>query len=132
MDRIREFFLLTASEQLLLMVASVLFAVFSVILRVRSFKASEAFARRLARGGLSRWSIERVAWALSVIESNRPGSGGCLPAALVGLAITDEPLELRFGVRDSKGSLEAHAWLECPDGRLLYVGENPDTFRQLQ
>lgn len=132
MDRIREFFLLTTSEQLLLVVASILFTVFSAILHVGSLRTSEAFAFRFARLGLSRWSVERVSWAVSVVESNRPGSGGCLPAALVGLALTDESLELRFGVRDCEASIEAHAWLECDDGRLVYVGEEPTEFRPLR
>lgn len=131
MDRIRKFLVLSTSEQVLLVIASVLFVAFSVTLRIGSLRASEAVARRLAGMGLSRWSVESADWALSVVESNRPGSGGCLPAAMVGLAITDERLELRFGVRESEASIEAHAWLKCADGRLLYAGEDPAEFRRL-
>ena len=131
MRRVRKFLALSASEESLLVVAAVLYAVFSVTLRVRSLDASEALARRLARWGLSRWPPEQVNWALSVVESTLPGSGGCLPAALVGLAVSDGLLELRIGVRDTAMSIEAHAWLECGDGRLIYAGANPAEFRRL-
>jgi hypothetical protein len=131
MGRVRRFLALSANEQLLLVVSGFLFAVFSITLRVGTLRANEAFARWLKEVGLCRWSLETVQWALSVVESNRPGSGGCLPAAMVGLAITDELLELRFGVRDDKASIEAHAWLECAEGQLLYVGLKPSEFRRL-
>ena len=131
MDRVRKFLVLSASEKLLLVVAGVLFSVFSVTLRVGSLEASEVFARRLARLGLSRWSVEKAEWAFSVIESCRLESGGCLPAAMVGLAIIDDLPELRIGVRAGEATIEAHAWLECTDGKLLYMGDDPTEFRRL-
>lgn len=131
MSRIRKFLGLSASDQLLLVVAGILFVVFSVVLRVGSLRTSEAVARRLAESGLARWPVESVDWALLVVESSFPGSGGCLPAALVGLTISDESLELRIGVRNSETSIEAHAWLKSAEGQLLYVGEEPLEFRQL-
>lgn len=132
MGHVRKFLALSTSEQLLLVVAGVLFTVFSATLRVGSFGASKLLARRLAGLGLARWSVENVDWALSVVESYLPGSGGCLPAALVGLAITDEFLELRLGVREGEASFEAHAWLTCADGRQLYAGVDPTEFRRLE
>lgn len=132
MKRVRKALLLPANRQLLLVVTSVLFLVFTVTVRVGSLRANEAFARHLGRAGLSRWSVENADWALSIVESNFPGSGGCLPAAMVGMAITDESLELQVGVRDKDSSIEAHAWLECPDGRLIFTGEAPTEFRRLE
>lgn len=132
MDRVRRFLALSTSEQALLVLVGLLYGVFSATLRIGSLKASEAIARQLGEFGLSRWSVERADWALSVLESTRPGSGGCLPAALVGLVITDEPLELRLGVRHGDASIEAHAWLTGADGQVLYVGENPSEFRRLK
>jgi hypothetical protein len=131
MSRAREFLGLSTSDRLLLVVTGALFAVFSVTLHVGSLGTSEALARRLAGAGLARWPVERVDWALLVVESSSPGSGGCLPAALVGLSISEEPLELRIGVRHSDSSIEAHAWLESGDGERLSVGADPSTFRRL-
>lgn len=131
MTRARSFLEYPADKRLLLTTAGILFTVFSVTLRVGSIKTNETLARRLADAGLARWSLENTDWAVSVVESARPGLGGCLPAAIVGLAICETPLELQLGVRDGRSSIEAHAWLESADGRLLYAGEDPRVFHRL-
>lgn len=132
MNRIRRFLALPFRTQVLLVVSGLLFVVFSVTVQVGSLKASERMARQLAGLGLARWSVERTDRTLSAIDSLRPGSGGCLPAALVGLAVTDlENLELQLGVRQREGSVEAHAWLESADGRIVNSGADPAKFEVL-
>lgn len=129
MNRIRRFLALPFPTQVLLVISGFLFVVFSVSVRIGSLQTSERLSRRLANIGLAQWSIERTDRALSVINLLRPGSGGCLPAALVGLAVTDvEDLELRLGVRQRDGSIEAHAWLESADGRIVNSGADPAEF----
>lgn len=132
MNRVRKFLALPYQTQILLVASGLLFVGFSVSVRVGSLEASERLSRQLAGLGLARWSIEQTDRALSAIDSMRPGSGGCLPAALVGLAVTDvEDLELRLGVRQRDGSVEAHAWLESPGGMVVNSGANPAEFEVL-
>ena len=132
MREIRKFLTLPPRRQLLLVTASVLFGVFWVAIRIRSVEAGERLSRGLADVGLSRWVLEDVVWAITVVESKRVGNGGCLPAALTGLALADEePLELQIGVRKSGESIEAHAWVRSQNGELLYAGADPAEFHRL-
>jgi len=80
--------------------------------RIQERLRSSSARRRAARAPLSQ---ERLAQLVATASRHHLVSSHCLQRALVLEALLGEhgqPAELRIGVRRSKGSLEAHAWVE--------------------
>ena len=70
--------------------------------------------------------VERITWAVGVASRVRPVTGTCLSQALavqVLLGRKGYPARLRIGVARREGEgLQAHAWVESHDGRIVMGG----------
>jgi hypothetical protein len=76
----------------------------------------------------------RVFWSVEVGSRYLPAHGICLVRALAArtmLARRGYRVELRIGVARSGGLLQAHAWLEGPDGCALGNGDCGDGYVSL-
>jgi hypothetical protein len=76
---------------------------------------------------LSPISIERVVWAVNVVSRYMPGGVKCLARALATQRLLAQQgyfTQLRIGVKNLKGKLEAHAWVEN-NGEVV-IGEVPN------
>lgn len=72
---------------------------------------------------------DRIVWAVTRARTHLPGTGACLPEALVGhflLRRSGFRARLQIGVRKGDGGkLEAHAWVEH-QGEVILGGSSTD------
>lgn len=121
LSRARE---LTARQWSVLLSALFWLAVTEVGLRLLGLSRLQRLLLPRSRRRHGTVSLKEIAEVIHLVDMavrRLPGSGACLRRSLVlqrFLAREGIETELRFGVRKSDGSLEAHAWLEH-EGRPL-------------
>lgn len=102
-----------------------------VTLAVGSTGQAQRLLERLApTRGAESTSPGDIAWAVETATTLLPGTGTCLPAALVAtrlLAAHGHEATLHLGVAPTADGIDAHAWVEH-DGDVL-VGDLPDLAR---
>lgn len=131
MELIVKFLRLPVRDQRLLLSTLLLQGAIALGLRLLPFrmlkKALAKVAVRSNRANNVPQSLERILWALSVINRHTPLSGSCLIRALTVQVLfrkNGRPADLHIGVaRNPHGQLEAHAWLECQGRIVLGQGE---------
>ena len=122
--RLDKFLQLSNADKLLVLNALLLLQVNWLLVRIRPFEQ----LRTSSRPGDSNKPMpaERTNRILSLVESASraaPWTDNCLLRGLTGLQLMEKfgtPANLSIGVkREADGTIQAHAWLECADGRPL-------------
>ena len=122
MNRLRRFLSLPLAERWLLIKAAALLEATKLAMRLVPFrilrrvadKTGNTFVEQRSEKGAS---ARTVAWAVETASRVTPGEKTCLTQALVAQVMLTRrgyPSLLHIGVvKDEKGELQAHAWVEC-------------------
>ena len=131
MRLMRMFLRLSAGKRMLLVKSALVVGSIRIALWILPFRVLRDLPRRMKNAarahGLDSISISDVAWAVRVSSRCVPFAT-CLTQALAAqvlMARLGHQAHLRIGVaKSSKGSLKAHAWVECAG--IIVIGRVPD------
>ena len=136
MGRLRKFFALTGAKRLLLLRAFALLWTLRLALWLmpyRFVKKRVAQASR-RRGTDTRLSPDDIAWCVDTAGRLVVGDGNCLVHAMTAQVLFGRrgiEHTLRIGVvKDRRGKLEAHAWIEHGD-RIIIGGVGAERFKSI-
>lgn len=135
MGRMRRFLRLSPWERRLLLRSALLLGGIRLGLSLLSFERLQGLLSRLRQPGAAPrpdpHSLERITWAVEAASRWVPAAT-CLTRALAAQVLFSQhhcPTELRIGVaRNRAGALEAHAWLEAGQGKVV-IGDSGDLGR---
>lgn len=139
MRLLRKFYHLGWSDRILLVKAWIIVWALRTALWLLPFKWIRKILSRLAgekpgRPGADPDIPRKISWTVTVASRYVPGAETCLVQALAAnflLRRRGYPAYLRLGVvKNEKGDLEAHAWVEC-DGAVIIGGSGIERYEPL-
>jgi hypothetical protein len=136
MARLRKFLALTGAKRLLLLRAFVLLWTLRLALWLMPYRfVKKRVARASTRRGTdTRLSPDDIAWCVDTAGRFVVGDGNCLVHAMTAQVLFGRrgiEHTLRVGVvKDGRGELEAHAWIEHGD-RIIIGGVGAERFKSI-
>jgi hypothetical protein len=137
MRKLRKLWQMSMSDRLLLVQSTILLSVIRLSLWLLPFRIWSSFledSTPLPQNQPSKVPLGKITWAINVVSSQMPGGVKCLARALATHILMTKyghTPKFKIGVaKGGEGQLEAHAWIENPDGKIV-IGWLEDLGRYL-
>jgi hypothetical protein len=124
MRKLQKIWQMSTSDRLLLLQTTLLLNVIRLSLWLLPFKIWRPLLEESTPSTVTpRLPLGKITWAVNLASSQTPGKVKCLARALTTHILMTKyghiP-KLKIGVaKGGEGELEAHAWIENPDGKIV-------------
>jgi hypothetical protein len=126
MRKLRKLLQMSMSDRLLLLNTTLLLSTIRLSLWLLPFKIWRPFLEESTTSTATstpKIPLGKITWAINIVSSQMPGGVKCLARALATHILMTKyghTPKFKIGVaKGGEGQLEAHAWIENPDGKIV-------------